>query len=115
MTGAGLDTVGASQQTRAHLGDAHLRFGACVFFVAWPAITAINFSYGWPLHWIAILGIAAFLGIGVGYLAYRRGMRNSAQVQEEDRAHREAYKSKQLAEFLAEKKNQSPPSIGDAE
>ena len=105
MTGAGLDTIGASQQTREHQRDVHIRLGACMFFVAIPAIIGVNIYVSLGLHWGVIIAVAALLGVVTGVLAYKRGVKISERVQAADRADRKRAREAQLAEFLSTKEN----------
>lgn len=97
--------AGASLQTREHQRDVHVRLGACLFFVAIPAIIALNIYYALGLHWGAIIAVAAALGLVTGFLAYKRGVKISERVQAARRADQKRANEAQLAEFLRKEEN----------
>ena len=99
MTGANLDTVGASQQTRDHQRDSHVRLGACVFFVLWPLLWIVTSVYGVAVPFLVIPLFSGLVAILIGYLAYRRGVAVTTKAHEQDRAERVARKQAELDRF----------------
>ena len=102
FTGA-LETIAASQQTRAHLRDAHARLGACVFFVSFAGFWLADELLALGLPSALILAVAMGLGVLTGYLAWRRGRSLLERALAEDRSARTVERERQLAEFLARK------------